>query len=208
METRLPLAADVAESESQTAWADWAGMLASVGCAIHCAAMPLVIGYLPMLGISWLADESFHQVMTIVCFSFAVLAFVPGWKKHGSIVPASVGAIGVGLLALAAFGLECTCCPSSESSIEASASSQVQANRASFEQAEAPASACTDENCQVCAHANEAVKGDPAENVAGDGDFSWMIPFVSPLGGVFLVAGHLVNHRKACHCQGDDCCLS
>ena len=43
------------------AWADWAGMIASIGCAIHCAAMPLVLAYLPTLGLSWLADEVFHK---------------------------------------------------------------------------------------------------------------------------------------------------
>ena len=35
------------ESFGRQAWADWAGMLASVGCAIHCASLPLLIGYLP-----------------------------------------------------------------------------------------------------------------------------------------------------------------
>ena len=40
--------------------ADWTGMVASIGCAIHCAAMPHVLAYLPALGLTWLADEGFY----------------------------------------------------------------------------------------------------------------------------------------------------
>ena len=31
-------------------WRDLVGIVASIGCAIHCAAMPFVISYLPALG--------------------------------------------------------------------------------------------------------------------------------------------------------------
>ena len=40
-----------------TRWSDWLGVIAAIGCAIHCAAMPLIIAYLPALGLSFLADE-------------------------------------------------------------------------------------------------------------------------------------------------------
>ena len=46
-----------------TRWTDRMGMLASIGCAIHCAAMPFVIGYLPSLGLTWMAGEGFHRWM-------------------------------------------------------------------------------------------------------------------------------------------------
>jgi hypothetical protein len=46
-------------------WGDWLGMIASIGCAIHCAAMPFVIAYLPALGLSFLADEAFHKWMAL-----------------------------------------------------------------------------------------------------------------------------------------------
>ena len=88
MDTTLPIATDAIaiepnQASNQRAWADWAGMLASIGCAIHCAAMPLVIGYLPLLGIGWLADESFHQVMTGICFVLAAAAF-RAWLEEAS----------------------------------------------------------------------------------------------------------------------------
>ena len=219
----LPIVTDAIPQESKTAWADWAGMLASVGCAIHCAAMPFVIGYLPLLGISWLADESFHQVMTLVCFAFAVLAFVPGWKKHSSLVPALVGSAGIAVLAFAAFGVECSCCPTDEAAGGTQAS----------------ASACSDENCQVCAqeatnqeiapqgtvvHATAQEEANESEYIVSvgydedveveasetsiDSALADFAPFLSPIGGALLVVGHLVNHRKGCKCQDDGCCLS
>jgi len=66
-------------------WGDWVGMVASIGCAIHCAAMPLVIAYLPALGLSFLADEAFHQWMALACFVIALTAFIPGLCKHGQL---------------------------------------------------------------------------------------------------------------------------
>ena len=65
-----------------SAWQDSIGIVASVGCAIHCAAMPFVIAYLPALGLSFLADEAFHQWMALFCFLIAIAAFVPGIRKH------------------------------------------------------------------------------------------------------------------------------
>ena len=40
---------EVNNSPAHGSWADRAGMIASIGCAIHCAAMPLVLAYLPAL---------------------------------------------------------------------------------------------------------------------------------------------------------------
>ncbi|MEM9352304.1 MAG: MerC domain-containing protein [Planctomycetota bacterium] len=166
-------------------WADRAGLVASVACAIHCAAMPLVIGYLPMLGLSWLADESFHKVMALVCFGLAALAFLPGWRRHGSLAPVLVGSTGVVLLAVAAFGLECDgCATCSETSLAA---------------AEEPVCSATD--CAHCAEAEPETVGE----AAAVGSIAWFTPLVTPLGGVLLVAGHLTNHRKSCACCGKGC---
>ena len=51
---------------SRADWTDFAGIAASLGCAIHCAAMPFVIGYLPNLGLTWMAREGFHQWTAVV----------------------------------------------------------------------------------------------------------------------------------------------
>lgn len=156
--------------------ADWAGMVASIGCAIHCAAMPLVLAYLPSLGLGWLADEGFHRWMAVICFALAAAAFVPGWRKHRSFLPAIWGGIGLLLLTTAAFGMEESCCAS----------------------------------CATCEHVTSAAETniEGTSTTASSLSFAWITPFVTPLGGLLLVLGHVVNHNKSCRCQGQSCCLS
>jgi hypothetical protein len=100
MSSELPLEApslgstaisDQFTESSWTCWSDWAGMVASIGCAIHCAAMPFAIAYLPALGLSFLADQAFHKWMVAGCFAIALAAFIPGVRKHGRLTPKYVG---------------------------------------------------------------------------------------------------------------------
>ena len=93
------------------AYRDWLGVGASVLCAIHCAAMPFVVGFLPLLGLSFLADPSFHQWMVAICLALALLAFVPGWRRHHRLAPAIIGMTGLGLITFAAFAGPDDCCP-------------------------------------------------------------------------------------------------
>lgn len=53
---------------------DLCGVAASVACAIHCAALSLILATLPAWGLSWLADKAFHRWMALllVCMVFAV----------------------------------------------------------------------------------------------------------------------------------------
>ena len=165
----------------ETRWADWAGMAASIGCAIHCAAMPLVLAYLPAMGLGWLADESFHRWMAAICFALAAAAFVPGWRKHRSLVPVTWGAVGLLLLTSAAFGMEGRCCAADSGEAVISATLP----------------ACCDDACPLLASAAE---GSSIEPEAG-GNLAALQPWITPLGGLLLVVGHLSNHRKSCSCQ-------
>ena len=93
------------------AYRDWLGVGASVLCAIHCAAMPFVVGFLPLLGLSFLADPSFHKWMVGICLALALLAFVPGWRRHHRLAPTIIGLGGLGLITFAAFAGPEDCCP-------------------------------------------------------------------------------------------------
>ncbi|MDG2383449.1 MAG: MerC domain-containing protein [Pirellulaceae bacterium] len=166
-------------------WADWAGMIASIGCAIHCAAMPLVLVYLPTLGLSWLADEVFHKWMAVLCFGLAAAAFVPGWRSHRSFLPAIWAAAGLLLLTTAAFGLEGTCCASC-SSDEPSA-----------------AMATAGGDCSTC-QASETIAPTSASGIV----LAWIPLLITPVGGLLLVVGHALNHMKKCKCRGSSCCLT
>ena len=199
-------------------WKDWLGITASVGCAIHCAAMPFVIAYLPALGLSFLADEAFHKWMALVCFLIALIAFVPGLLKHGSWVPVSIGTVGLAVITYAAFGLSDECCASCKAA-QTGTANQVES-----------ASHCSDPECQECASEQpqaiassdvepacceecEAAKTPKDSSSKADSAppakaeqvsfLSLIAPWVTPIGGVLLVAAHLLNRRYGYVCG---CC--
>jgi hypothetical protein len=165
-----------------SAWPDRAGAVASIGCAIHCAAMPMAIAYLPGLGLSWLAGEMFHRWMVVVCFVLAAAAFWPGWRKHGSLAPAAAGAVGLGVLCFAAFGIEADCCAATTT-----ASESVEA---------------ADDCCMHCQSAPQQSRTPPQPISLAGGSAA----LLTPLGGLLLIVGHLTNHRKSCRCRGNKCC--
>ena len=171
-----------------TGWTDRIGMLASLGCAIHCAAMPLVIGYLPSLGLTWMAGESFHKWMAVICAVIALVAFVPGWRRHRLIAPAMLGAVGIGLISSAAFALE-PCCEHGASIQETNL--------------HRPPSVSICDECDTCATASPA--GSEAPPTWG----KILRPYVTPFGGFVLIVAHLLNHRFGCRCcSGDQHCQS
>ena len=174
------------------AWSDWLGMAASIGCAIHCAAMPFVIAYLPALGLSFLADEAFHKWMAVGCFVIALFAFVPGIRKHGRLAPVLVGSVGLVLISVAAFGLAGECCPSCDSTPATVA-------------AAADADGCTDASCPHCVSENVAASS--SVDVVSPGRApAWVdriAPWLTPVGGIVLVSAHLLNRRYGCLCG---CC--
>ncbi len=176
-------------------WADWTGLAASIACGIHCAAMPLLLSYLPSFGLSWLAHEGFHQWMTVACFLFAAAAFVPGWRKHKSLVPAFSGVIGITLLSLSAFVFGDECC--------AAAAQNQGSQSAACTDAACTDAACTDAACTACSE--EEIGQSP--EVSTQYQFATFTNWLSPLGGLFLVIGHIANHRKNCTCSSGHCCL-
>lgn len=189
-------------------WRDWIGITASVGCAIHCAAMPFVIAYLPQLGLNFLADEAFHKWMFLACVLIGVSAFLPGLKLHRNLLPVAVGSVGLGLIGYAAFALEDECC---------AACAKVEAETQESTVAEA---SCCENGC--CTHASESIAEEAmVKDVASDSSrdilrieepaveraslLTLFAPWVTPLGGFVLVSGHLLNRRYGCQCS---CCQS
>lgn len=179
-------------------WRDWLGIAASIGCAIHCAAMPFVIAYLPALGLSFLADEAFHKWMALVCFLIAIVAFIPGIRKHGNWIPVSIGAAGLALITFAAFGLAGECC----SSCSALSTVPVEELSGSIA-ADTACSECAD--CDHCeSPATETSGSSPSLESDSQKDLlATLAPWITPFGGLLLVSAHLVNRRFGCLC---DCC--
>lgn len=194
-------------------WRDLVGITASIGCAIHCAAMPFVIAYLPALGLSFLADEAFHKWMAAVCVLIAIVAFIPGIFKHGSWIPVSLGSVGLVFITVAAFGLTGDCCPSCSANAEFASSTEAEAG-------------CGEEKCECCDsdealsetalnetnddkntmignHSTESVNALDRNDVGEASALTQFTPWVTPIGGIFLVAAHLLNRRFGCACR---CC--
>jgi hypothetical protein len=178
------------------AWRDSAGMIASIGCAIHCAAMPFVIAYLPALGLTFLADEAFHKWMALICFLIAIVAFIPGIRRHGNWMPISIGALGLVFITFAAFGLAGDCCSSCQSA-EPTATVHATAGETRCVHCDQCAARQTDLSTSESAIA-VAPQADPEKDL-----LATLAPWITPLGGLLLVSAHLLNRRFGCLCG---CC--
>jgi len=180
---------------------DWLGMVASIGCALHCAAMPFVIASLAAWGLSFLSDEVFHKWMALICIAIAITAFVPGWRKHRMILPVALGGFGLALISLAAFAMEGQCCATCASPVTES-----------NEQGGLAQAGCKDSCCAACSETAivSTIQADPAtEHLDGTEQTSWtnlrssIAPWLTPIGALTLVIAHLLNRRFVGSCA---CC--
>lgn len=61
---------------------DKAGATASLTCAVHCALMPLVITLLPLIGLSFLADERMEWALLGVSALLGSSSLCLGYREH------------------------------------------------------------------------------------------------------------------------------
>lgn len=203
----LPIEVIPQEAAPQSTWRDWLGIVASVGCAIHCAAMPFVIAYLPSLGLNFLADEAFHKWMFVTCMGIGLIAFFPGWKLHRRLVPVSIASVGLTFIGFAAFGLAGECCAACETAAVATVEG---------EGAEATCACCEHDSCEhgeTDAETFASISTAPSDveltpvvakaSVVESGFLTPYAPWITPIGGLLLVCAHLLNRRYGCRCG---CC--
>jgi hypothetical protein len=189
-------------------WSDWAGMLASIACAIHCAAMPFVVAYLPTLGLSFLADEAFHEWMAVGCFAIALAAFIPGFNQHRRLTPVLVGSAGLVMISVAAFGFADECCASCENRSASAelAPSAVSEGTVPPTDAETCTAACCPPVTGESSAEGAAVTFVSLSSGLATSPAPWLgrvVPWLTPLGGIVLVTAHLLNRRYGCLCG---CC--
>jgi len=79
---------------------DKAGATASLACAVHCAAMPLVITLLPLLGLTFLADERLEWGLLGLSALLGVSSLCLGFREHGHRRALAILAVGLSLMAL------------------------------------------------------------------------------------------------------------
>ncbi len=66
---------------------DRLGFSASTICAIHCAAMPLLLSILPALGLGFLAEGTFELVMIATSIGIAAISLGTSYRVHRRINP-------------------------------------------------------------------------------------------------------------------------
>jgi len=62
--------------------ADRFGATASFLCAVHCAALPLVIAVLPAIGLGFLANHKFERGFVAFASVLAVTTLIVGFRRH------------------------------------------------------------------------------------------------------------------------------
>ena len=75
------------------------GVIASVGCAIHCAALPLIITTLPLLGLGFLGNIWVEIIMIIISILIGTYALSTSYPKHKKGLPILILVIGFLLIA-------------------------------------------------------------------------------------------------------------
>lgn len=62
---------------------DLLGSVLSTLCAIHCLAMPLLAGMLPVLGLGFMGGRGFERGACVAMMSLAALCLLQGCRQHG-----------------------------------------------------------------------------------------------------------------------------
>ncbi|MDA0990951.1 MAG: MerC domain-containing protein [Verrucomicrobia bacterium] len=84
---------------------DVLGAAASMICAVHCMALPLLLAILPTIGLGFLLNESLEKGFVVASVLVAGLSLVWGIRLHGRWRAIPLYALGAGLLLLAMFVL-------------------------------------------------------------------------------------------------------
>lgn len=175
-------------------WKDRLGIFASVACAIHCAATPVLLGTLPALKFTeWMASPLFHQIAAAVCCGIVALAIWPAFVRFRDYRILSLSSMGLGLILSAAFFLPDNCCSQDLKGVQTVALH--------------PESQQSDAHCAEHGHTHEHEHehgSSPAASMqlAGIGAIQ---PWMTPLGGVLLIAAHGLNLSRRRKCESSAC---
>jgi hypothetical protein len=76
---------------------DAIGMMASILCAIHCAALPLLLSLSTLASLHFLANPWIEYSVIILSLFLAVVSFLPAYRRHhGQYAP--IGLLGIGFV--------------------------------------------------------------------------------------------------------------
>jgi hypothetical protein len=77
---------------------DRIGAFGSLACAIHCAALPLLIAVLPSLGLAGWFDDGFELAFVIFASLLGTASLISGYRRHHAVRALSLLVPGLGAL--------------------------------------------------------------------------------------------------------------
>ncbi|MCB0389879.1 MAG: MerC domain-containing protein [Bdellovibrionales bacterium] len=67
---------------------DFSGITISLLCIFHCIFLPLILSFLPTIGLTWMVHNPvIHFGFYILMIAFALLAFIYKYRQHHSMAP-------------------------------------------------------------------------------------------------------------------------
>lgn len=86
-------------AQNKRGWLDVTGTAVSWLCLIHCVALPFFISILPLIGLSFLLEETTERVFIGISAAVAGLSLLPAYfRKHGKLHSIFLAAAGIGLI--------------------------------------------------------------------------------------------------------------
>lgn len=86
---------------NKNGWLDLTGTGAAWLCALHCLLLPLAVGVLPLVGLSFLLDEISERIIIGLSAIIGGLSLIPAYKNnHRQLKPLIFFAVGIGLIVL------------------------------------------------------------------------------------------------------------
>ena len=169
-------------------WKDRLGIIASVTCAIHCAATPILLAFLPALKLTeWMASPRFHQIAAMVCVGMVSIAIWPAFKRFRDYRVLSLSTAGLGLLISAAFILPDQCCQHAVASTTASDPHAGHNHPTTHDHA----------SHDHASHDQESTVS--TASIVDPELLALVQPWMTPLGGLLLIVAHCLNlHRLSC----------
>ncbi|MBT3482282.1 MAG: MerC domain-containing protein [Opitutales bacterium] len=168
-------------------WLDRAAILMAIVCGIHCLVTPFLLITMPIIGVTFWANENFHLWMLALVIPTTVLAAFTGCRKHKDRVVATCTALGL-IILVSATGSEVSALHAADSSIESNLSTGTEA---------CASNGASDSCCAV------------QPNSGGVSNASLAFPSLTPTallnlaGGLLLIVGHARNFRL---CRTRQCC--
>lgn len=180
-------------------WKDSVGIAASVLCAIHCAATPVLLAVLPNLSLTgWMASPWFHQAAAFVCVALVATSIWPAYKKHKDGRVLGFSSAGLALIFGSAFIFPADCCSSGTCGGHAVASASAESDGCGDDCA-----FCAARESKEIAQSGTDVAKEPTDGpetfVAGvsfAGFWNGLLHWITPIGGGLLVIAHYLNMRR------------